>query len=115
MRIGQLRQRVDSQRPVSVQDGSGDPVVVWESIATKVPARIEPLRGSELIAKIVLASKVDTQVTIRYRAGVDATMRLKHLLGNGAFELFNIAAVLPDPKSGREYLVMPVVRGLNDG
>jgi hypothetical protein len=42
-------------------------------------------------------------------------MRFKHFVGNGVYELFNIAGILPDPRSGREYLTLPVTRGVNEG
>lgn len=115
MKTGSLRQRFDIERPVKVQDSSGDPVVDWAPVARNIPARLEPLRGNELLAALAVASKVESRIIMRFRSDIDATMRLKRYIGNGHYEIFNIAAVLIDDKSGREYLTLPVTKGVNDG
>jgi SPP1 family predicted phage head-tail adaptor len=115
MNPGLLKHRVDIERPVTAQSNTGDPVVTWTLVARDVPASILPLSAKEFVAGLTLSSQVTTRIMIRYRADIDATMRLKHFVGNGVYELFNIAGILPDPRSGWEYLTLPVTRGVNEG
>jgi SPP1 family predicted phage head-tail adaptor len=81
----------------------------WTDVAT-VWASIEALSAREFIAAQAAQSEITARVVMRYRPGVEATMRLKH----GA-DAYNIHGVLPDPDSGREWLTLPVSRGVNDG
>ncbi|HDG7399279.1 phage head closure protein, partial [Klebsiella pneumoniae] len=53
---------------------------------------------------------VTTRITIRYREGVT---RKHRILFRG--RIYNIEGVLPDPRSGREYLTLPCSEGANDG
>jgi len=116
MRAGSLRHFVSIEKPVTVKSETGDPVVTWQTVAKDIPAEIAPLSVREFIAGAVgpLASQLTAKITIRYMDGIDATMRIKHRRGRTT-DLYNIAGALSDPKSGREYLVFPVSRGVNDG
>ncbi len=76
----------------------------------RVWAGIEPLSARDFIAAQAVQSEVTARIVIRYREGVTAAMRIKH-----AGRLYTIHGVLPDAKSGREYLTLPVSEGVNDG
>lgn len=109
MRVGALRHLIDLQSKASTIDGNGDTVETWSPVA-QVYAEIAPLSAREFIASQAIQSSVTTRITIRYRAGVLASMRLVH-----GSTIYNIAGVLPDPKSGREYLTLACSEGVNDG
>lgn len=115
MRIGLLRHRVDIERPITSQDSAGDPVITWTPLVRDVPAQVAPVSAREFVANLNMASQVSTRIMIRFRDDVDATMRIKHYVGNGRYDLYNIAGVLPDSKSGREFLILPATKGVNDG
>lgn len=110
MRAGALRHRVRIERPDLAQDPStGEMVPGWVLVAT-VWASVEPLSTREFIAAQATQSEITARVVMRYRAGITAGMRLAH-----RGQLYNIHGVLPDPKSGRQYITLPVSEGVNDG
>lgn len=102
MRAGDLRHLVTLQSSVKVQNPTtGSITESWES-AGEVYASIAPLSAREFIAAQAVQSKVSTRITIRYRSGVTATMRVVY-----AERTYRIEGVLPDVKSGREWLTLP--------
>lgn len=110
MQAGRLRHRVTIQNRVETQDPTTGAIAVsWADVAT-VWAAVEPLSAREFIAAQAAQSQVSARITIRYRAGVTAAMRIVH----GA-TLYNIEGVIPDNRSGREWLTLPVSAGVNDG
>lgn len=72
---GQLTQRVTLQQRVTTTNAIGETVSTWADVAT-VWAGAEPLRGRELFAASQAQSSVSVRLTIRWRAGVDAGMRV---------------------------------------
>lgn len=109
MRIGALRHLVALQQRVDTIDGNGDTVTSWQPFA-QVYAEIAPLSAREFVAAQSLQSSVSCRITIRYLAGVTATMRVVH-----GSTVYNIAGVLADAGSGREYLTLACSEGVNDG
>lgn len=57
-----------------------------------------------------MQSEVRGRIVIRYRASIDATMRIVY---RGKY--YNILAVLPDAESGIEHLTLMVSEGVNLG
>lgn len=111
MRAGKLRHRIRIERPGYTQDPiTGEIRHEWELVADKVPAAIEPLSAREFIAAQAAQSEVTARIVIRRRDDIDATMRIIH-----RGRIYNIHGVLPDPKSGLEYLTLPCSEGVNDG
>jgi SPP1 family predicted phage head-tail adaptor len=111
MRAGKLRQRIDFQKPVFTQDPvSGEMIKDWIDVWIKVPASVEPLSAREFISAADTQAEVTARIGIRSRAGVNSTMRIIH-----RGKVYNIEGVLPDPKSGLEYLTLPCSEGVNDG
>lgn len=104
-----LRHRVTLQKFTQTRDEMGAVVETWVDVAT-VWASIEPLSAREFIAAQSAQSEVSARIVIRYREGVMAKMRILH-----GSRIYNIEGVLPDPRSGREYLTLPVSEGVNDG
>lgn len=110
MRTGKLRHRITLQRPGLSQDPvSGEMLPGWQDVAP-VWASIEPLSAREFIAAQAGQSEVSARIVIRHRTDVDATMRA---LYRG--KVYNIHGVLADPKSGLEYLTLPVSEGVDNG
>lgn len=110
MRAGQLRHPITIQRPKYAQDqATGEMTPSWVEVASTWAA-IEPLSAREFIAASATQSAVSARIVIRYRAGVDATMRILHL-----DKIYNIEGVLADKDSGRDYLTLPCSEGVSDG
>lgn len=108
---GQLRHRVDIEQRTAVQDTTtGETTYTWVPLYKNVPASIEPLSVREFVAARAGQSEVSTRITIRYRAGLDASMRIIH---NG--KMYNPEGWLADKDSGLEYLTAPCSEGTNDG
>jgi SPP1 family predicted phage head-tail adaptor len=113
LKAGRLRHRVAIQSKANVQDPvTGEMVPTWTTVTGwgSVPAAIEPLSAREFIAAQAVQSAVTARITLRYRAGLDASMRIVH---NGT--IYNIAGVLADPDSGLEYVTIPCSQGVNNG
>ena len=110
MQAGKLRHQVTIQEPVTDQNlDTGSVNNTWRDIAT-VWAEVSPLSSSEFIAAQASQGEITTRITIRFRTGISRKHRILF-----REEIYNIEGVLPDPKSGIEYLTLPCSKGLNDG
>lgn len=108
---GELRHRIDIQRPIrKVDSTSGDTKITWVTAWANVPAKVTPVSVREFIAGQALQSQVVARIVVRYRAGLTADMRIKF-----RGEIYNPQGWLPDPYSGLEYLTAPCTAGVNDG
>ena len=97
MQAGRLNRRCTLQQPGTATDELGQPIPGWTDIAS-VWADIRMRSGLESIKAGAPVSVVAASIRIRYRAGVNAGMRVVHNLVN-----YEIKAVMPDV-SGREFL-----------
>lgn len=97
MQAGRLNRRCVLQAPGTAQDELGQPIPGWTDVAT-LWADIRMKSGLESIKAGAPVSVVAASVRIRYRAGVNAGMRVVHNL-----QAYEIKAVMPDV-SGREFL-----------
>ncbi|HGO5439938.1 phage head closure protein [Klebsiella oxytoca] len=110
MQAGKLRHRVTLQEPVKEQNPTTGAVInIWRDVAT-IWAEISPLSAREFIAAQASQGEITTRITIRYRA--DVTRKHRILYRDG---IYNIEGVLPDLRSGKEYLTLPCSEGVNDG
>lgn len=115
MRAGDLRHRVDIEALTTTQDSEGHQLEEWDSILTSeelaglLPAAIVPLSGREFVAAQAAHGGVTTRITIRWRAGITAAMRVVH-----GPDVYNIKAVLPDPTL-RAHLSLMCEVGVNAG
>jgi SPP1 family predicted phage head-tail adaptor len=76
MRAGKLKTRVTIQRPVEGNaDGLNEQPVSWVNVVT-VSAEILPQSGREFYRAQQVNAAVTHVVRIRYRRGVDETLRL---------------------------------------
>lgn len=77
MNIGKLRHRVTLQKQINTQNDYGAFVTTWQDIAT-VWAEIKPISGREYFEANQVHSEVTTQIWLRYRDGIEPTMRVAH-------------------------------------
>jgi len=104
--IGAMQNRITIQAPAAGQDAFGEPIVGWTDICT-VWAAIDDLSGRQYIAAQAGQNVVETTITIRYRAGITAAMRVLH----GA-DVYDIEAVLGQD---RRTLQLMCNRGVSNG
>jgi SPP1 family predicted phage head-tail adaptor len=97
MNAGNLNQRVTIQSRSASVDSIGQPVETWATVA-ELWADVRYQRGLEAIKAGADVSVVNLSVRIRYRAGIDAGMRILH-----GSDVLDIQAVLPDA-GRREYI-----------
>lgn len=109
IQAGLLRHWVDIEQFAEHVNSSGERDRYWEPVAT-VWAAVEPMSAREFTAAQQIQSKVTTRITIRYRDGITAAMRIVH---RGKY--YNIQGVLSDKDSGIEYLTLPCSEGTNEG
>lgn len=119
---GRLRHRVQIEQYVLDRDSNGDVIQdpntgetsgQWTAVA-EVWAAIEPLSAKEFIASKSLQSQITARIVIRQRPGLDASMRLVHMVNGARGALYNPAGFLADKDSGLEYLTIPVSAGVSD-
>ena len=97
MQAGRLSSRCTLQQPGTATDELGQPIPGWTDVAT-VWADIRMKSGLESIKAGASVSTVQASIRIRYRAGINAGMRIVHNL-----TAYNITAVQPDV-GGREFV-----------
>ena len=97
MQAGRLNRRCTLQQPGTTTDEIGQPIPGWTDVAT-VWGDIRMKSGLESIKAGAPVSVVQASIRIRYRAGVNAGMRVVHNL-----QVYEILAVQPDV-GGREYV-----------
>lgn len=111
LEAGPLRHRVTIERQVQTTDPvEGTVDVTWQVHCKDIYARVEPLNARELVASQALQSSVNVRITIRYRPGLDSTMRIRH-----KDKIYNPLGVIPDKDSGLEFLVIPCSEGPSKG
>lgn len=108
---GKLRHLVRFEEQVQTRDSEGAVTMEWR-LVFQTRAAIEPLSAREFIQAAAGQSEVTARVTIRYRNGIKAAMRIVHAKRG---TVYNIKGLLPDKDSGLEYLTIPVSAGVNDG
>ena len=104
MQAGRLNRRCTLQAPGTATDELGQPIPGWTDVAT-VWGDIRMKSGLEAIKAGSPVSTVQASIRIRYRAGINAGMRVVHNL-----VAYNIVAVMPD-LSGREFIDLACEQG----
>lgn len=96
MRAGALNSRVVLQSRTLASDAIGNPVETWSDVATEW-ADVEAEDGIEAIQMGQVNSRQVVKVTLRYRSGVNDTMRLTH-----AGKTYEIMSVVNVDQKNRE-------------
>ena len=79
VKAGKLRQYASIEQKVSSGTGDrGQPVTTWQALAANVPMEILPVAGRLLEISRQLCSTATHQITLRYRAGILAGMRVTY-------------------------------------
>lgn len=103
MEIGKLRHKVTIERAVAGRSERGGPRDSYVPFLTNIWAEVRQLGPREQMAAQQVQSSITTKIRIRYRAGIDATMRVKWQHGGGSpstIEYFDIEGP-PIPVDGR--------------
>lgn len=106
MNAGDLNRRVTIQQRATGQNAYGEPNTGWTDVAT-VWAAIADVNGREFMAAQATQNAVQTKITIRYRPGIVAAMRVVH-----GSDIYNIEAVLGQD---RQALLLMCSRGVANG
>lgn len=109
MRAGPLRDIVTLERPVGTKTDTGSVRDNFEPWLIDIAAAVEDIRGNESwLASQQVAADVTTRVRIRYRPGVDATMRIRQRREAGSptiDDVMDIQAVIrPDQRKEELHL-----------
>ena len=108
VQAGTLNRRITLQTRAPAQDSYGQESITWSDWAT-CWAHIRPMSGREILAAQAINAETTHIVTIRYRPGVNAGMRL--LFGS---RIFNIEAVI-EPEMAHVTLELQCSEGMNQG
>lgn len=113
MKVGRLRHRLILQRRADTQV-EGEVVPGYEVLADDEWGSIEDVSGREFFAAQQVAAEITTRIVIRWRADVDATVRVLHQNNDGdspaTYDVYDIVAVLRDPVIGRRWLTLHCTR-----
>lgn len=109
-----MRHRVRIQERTEAKDSStGYTEEDWTDKYTKVPADIQRLQGTELIAARQLHASVNAVVVIRWLPDVNELMRIIHDDDGG--RIYDVRCVLPAAKLRGGYMRLACESGLNRG
>ena len=108
--IGDLNRRVTLESLVQTKDAEGGMVDSWSAVAT-VWAKVANLSGNERRASSHggQVAEARTEFTIRYRAGLNAKMRVSY-----AGKIYNIRHI-NDFAEEHRFVVLTCDTGVNDG
>jgi SPP1 family predicted phage head-tail adaptor len=110
VQAGRFRHRIVLQRKTVGRDRSGGVTESWSTFAKNVPAAVDQTTGGEAVSSQQIQAKVTAEISMRWRPGVDATMRVLH----GA-DTYNIVGVLVDSDTGRKIITLLCTQRLADG
>ena len=109
LNAGDLDQRITVQSPSASVDSRGQRVQTWADVAT-LWAQATPLRGREFFAAGAMQSEAAVRFRLRYRTGIDGTMRV---LWRGVPHA--IVAEPMDVDGGKRTLELMCSAGIRDG
>ncbi len=105
VQAGVLRHRVTIQEQVQGKDSAGGIAPTWKDWARDVPAAIEDTAGGESISAQQTHSYVTSAISIRWRPGVLASMRILHTPKDEPQRIYNIREIQRDT-TGRRMMTM---------
>lgn len=118
MRIGTLRRRIVIQARPAGLDTYGQRTAAWQNVLTGVPARIEALSASEVIAGQATNAEATHRLTVRYHAQLAdpatvAGLRAVYATETGT-RYFNLQAALNIDERNRT-IQITATEGLSKG
>ncbi|GAE27024.1 head-tail adaptor [Halalkalibacter wakoensis JCM 9140] len=89
--VNRLDKRIKIIRPPGPNDldGAGQPSDNWQEVTT-LWAAIEPLRGRDYESARQMVAEVTTRIRIRYREGIDRTMKAIHIQSGTEFDILHV-------------------------
>jgi head-tail adaptor len=113
---GAYRRRVSIQSQVPAPDTVGGQSVIWKTLWPDVPCSIEQFRNREYFAAQQMQADAGWTITIRWRPGLDTTMRCIEYTNQARteFTIYNIEGVAPDA-TGRRDIDLNCRTVLNEG
>lgn len=108
MQAGKLNQRVLIEQRTAGVDALGQELTSWTTVADTWAAA-KPLRGREFFAAGQMQSEVSIKFSIRWRAGIEPTMRL-----TWRGQPHEIISVI-DVEGARQVLELMCLDGVRDG
>ena len=116
MNFHKMRHAVDIQQKTIVQDPvTGATTPTWTTLHANVLCSIEPMSVKNFMEAKAEQSGISVRIVMRYRSGLDATMRFVGKTTPYTNNIYNPEGILPDPKSGQEWLTFPCSEGINQG
>lgn len=112
VRIEQLQYLLDSHGDAYQDPDTGETRQEWVEVAT-VWAAVEPVSAREFIQSQATQAQVSARIIIRYRDGLDSSMRLVHVRTGRPDVIYNPHGFLADVDSGLEYLTAPCSAGVS--
>ena len=109
MNAQDLNKRITLQQKAVTRAANGEEIVTW-SDALSIWAKVEPIRGREFFAAAQMQGAVDYRVTIRYRSGIDRTMRVKF-----GGDILDMVAEPINVKSRNQWIEMMCMRVSSNG
>lgn len=114
LRSGALRHVGRIERIVPTLDDSSSPLPVYETIAAEVRFAIEDLTAREFMQVQQIGAQLSTKIRIRWRPGIEATMRLARQINPGAaepaYEYYEIQGITRDERLTRDLVLLCVKR-----
>lgn len=117
MRIGIYKSRLIVERPVNRQDTENGGEIPDFAFYCEVWARIEPLKGRELLRDEQIVADLDTIIRTRWSPHLDivtSKWRLRHVEGTIP-TIYNIAGPPAHKNMGHRELYFSAKSGINEG
>ena len=106
---GKYRHIIDIQSKVAALDEWGGDTFEWVDVAADVRARKWPIKGRELIAAQAAQSETTDRFYIRYRDGLDSSMRIVY-----KSKYYDITSIIDIEERQRE-LEISTKTGMSEG
>lgn len=111
-KAGNLIHRIRIERRVKGENSRGEVTHTWQTVVT-LHAEKNPLRGREFFQAAQVQSEITTRWRIRWRRGIDETMRVVELSGQAM--LYDIKAPPIEVGGQRDWLDLMCKAGVADG
>lgn len=115
MQAGRLRHVITIQQPSEEQDTAGQMSTAYVNLHEGIRAEIVPLSGREYVAARQVNASVTTRITIRKYRDVEPACRVLREIGCDTPEVYDVVAVLPDNKSGEQWLTLMCEQVFSEG
>ena len=99
--IGQLRERMIFEMPISSDDGAGGVILSWQPTAAEIWAKVNALKGQEVFANDQNSYSPYYNVTIRWNSDIKLEWRIKW-----RNNYYNILSLAPNEKRSYQTIIM---------